>query len=163
MVRMPCPGFSGVNARVREQINKNQKSLRCLPAERANLPATIKTLNIEHDHDTSIMLRLKSGEETALNELMSRWQSQLVSFIYRYVGDEGDALDLAQETFVRVFRSTAHGYKGKAKFSTPALQHSRQSLSHLRFVGGVRHPTVSLTHEEDHERGDNAIESLPSA
>ena len=63
------------------------------------------------------MLQLASGDDLALNELMRRWQKPLVSFIYRYVGNESDALDLAQETFVRVFESR-HRYKRTAKFST---------------------------------------------
>lgn len=63
------------------------------------------------------MLQLASGDDLALNELMRRWQKPLVSFIYRYVGNESDALDLAQETFVRVFESR-HRYKQTAKFST---------------------------------------------
>ena len=69
------------------------------------------------DPDVQLMLQLADGDDLALNALMRRWQKPLVAFIYRYVGNESDALDLAQETFVRVFESR-HRYKQTAKFST---------------------------------------------
>jgi RNA polymerase sigma-70 factor (ECF subfamily) len=63
------------------------------------------------------MLRLKNGEDHILNELMTRWQQPLVAFIYRYIGHQADALDLAQETFVRVYQSRSR-YTARAKFAT---------------------------------------------
>ena len=72
---------------------------------------------MEPDPDAQLMLRLKNGEDQVLNELMGRWQQPLVSFIYRYIGQETDALDLAQETFVRVYE-TRHRYTVQGKFST---------------------------------------------
>ena len=72
---------------------------------------------MEPDPDARLMLRLKNGEDRVLNELMARWQQPLVSFIYRYIGQETEALDLAQETFVRVYE-TRHRYTVQGKFST---------------------------------------------
>ena len=72
---------------------------------------------MEADPDAELMLRLKNGEDRILNELMARWQQPLVAFIYRYIGRETEALDLAQETFVRVYE-TRHRYTVRGKFST---------------------------------------------
>ena len=72
---------------------------------------------MEADPDAELMLRLKDGEDSMLNELMARWQQPLVAFIYRYIHHETDALDLAQETFVRVYE-TRRRYTVKGKFST---------------------------------------------
>jgi RNA polymerase sigma-70 factor (ECF subfamily) len=72
---------------------------------------------MEADPDAELMLRLKSGEDSILNELMTRWQQPLVAFIYRYIHHETDALDLAQETFVRVYE-TRRRYTVQGKFST---------------------------------------------
>jgi RNA polymerase sigma-70 factor (ECF subfamily) len=71
----------------------------------------------EADPDAELMLRLKDGEDLMLNELMTRWQQPLVAFIYRYVGHQADALDLAQETFVRVYQARAR-YTARAKFAS---------------------------------------------
>jgi len=72
---------------------------------------------MEADPDAELMLRLKNGEDSILNELMARWQQPLVAFIYRYIRHETDALDLAQETFVRVYE-TRRRYTVQGKFST---------------------------------------------
>jgi len=72
---------------------------------------------MEPDPDARLMLRLKNGEDQVLNELMGRWQQPLIAFIYRYIGQETEALDLAQETFVRVYE-TRHRYTVQGKFST---------------------------------------------
>ena len=72
---------------------------------------------MEADPDAELMLRLKNGEDSILNELMTRWQQPLVAFIYRYIRHETDALDLAQETFVRVYE-TRRRYTVQGKFST---------------------------------------------
>jgi RNA polymerase sigma-70 factor, ECF subfamily len=72
---------------------------------------------MEADPDVELMLRLKNGEDWTLNELMTRWEQPLVRFIYRYIGRETEALDLAQETFVRVYE-TRHRYTVRGKFST---------------------------------------------
>jgi RNA polymerase sigma-70 factor (ECF subfamily) len=69
------------------------------------------------DPDAELMLRLKNGEDRMLNELMSRWEQPLVRFIYRYIGREADAVDLAQETFVRIYE-TRQRYIVRGKFST---------------------------------------------
>jgi len=91
------------------------------------------------------MCRLQSGEESALNELMNRWQQPLVGFICRYVGNEADALDLAQETFVRVYESR-HRYKQTAKFSTWLFTIATNLCRNL-FRWQKRHPTVTLDGE----------------
>ncbi|HEX3446052.1 MAG TPA: RNA polymerase sigma factor [Chthoniobacterales bacterium] len=72
---------------------------------------------MEADPDAELMLRLKNGEDWILNELMTRWQEPLVGFIYRYIGHQTEALDIAQETFVRVYE-TRHRYIVRGKFST---------------------------------------------
>jgi RNA polymerase sigma-70 factor (ECF subfamily) len=69
------------------------------------------------DADAELMLRLKDGEDLMLNELMTRWQQPLVAFIYRYIGHSADALDLAQETFVRVYQARFR-YRARAKFAS---------------------------------------------
>jgi len=74
-------------------------------------------ISVAADHDAIDMLALQSGEDRALDRLMTRWQEPLRSFLYRHTQNEEDALDLAQETFVRVYRHRAR-FRDNAKFST---------------------------------------------
>lgn len=88
------------------------------------------------------MQRLHDGEDVALNELMRRWQEPLVAFIYRYAGNYEDAIDLAQETFVRIYESRRR-YEPRGKFST-WLFTIAANLCHNHARWRTRHPTVSL-------------------
>jgi len=109
--------------------------------------------------DVQCMLRLKGGDDLALNELMGRWQNPLVSFILRYTGNEQDALDLAQETFVRVFKHRA-GYEPRSKFST-WLFTIATNLCRNQARWRERHPTVTLHGSGDD--GDPGLEgTLPA-
>lgn len=98
------------------------------------------------DDDILLMQRLASGEDLALNTLMSRWRERVAAFLLRMVGDHATAMDLTQEAFVRLYTSR-HGYRPVAAFST-YLFHIAANLarSHARWKG--RHPTVPLMDEE---------------
>jgi RNA polymerase sigma-70 factor (ECF subfamily) len=111
------------------------------------------------DGDVGLMLRLKGGDDLALNEIMRRWQEPLTAFIYRYVGNEADALDVAQETFAHVYESRDR-YEPRAKFST-WLYTIAGNLCRNFGRWQQRHPTVSLhAHTGD---DDSSLEAtLPS-
>ena len=96
----------------------------------------------ENDPDFACMLRLKEGDDLALNELMERWQKPLHSFILRYVGNHRDSIELAEETFVRVYQHRSR-FNFKSKFSTWLLTIATNLCrQHTRWR--KRHPTISL-------------------
>ncbi len=53
----------------------------------------------------------------AFDMLVRRYKDQLLNFVYRFVGNQSDAEDIVQETFLRVYKNK-HYYKEIAKFST---------------------------------------------
>lgn len=57
--------------------------------------------------DRKAMERLLRGEEEALRELAERYGARVVRFLHRLVGNSHDAVDLCQETFLRVYRYRA--------------------------------------------------------
>ncbi len=111
------------------------------------------------DTDTETMLRLKGGDDLALNELMIRWQTPLVSFILRYTGNEQDALELAQEAFLRVFENRDH-YEPRSKFST-WLFTIATNLCHNLARWRERHPTVTL-HGSGEDDAHGIEDTLPA-
>jgi RNA polymerase sigma-70 factor (ECF subfamily) len=114
----------------------------------------------QDDSDAKAMWRLQHGEDTALNELMQRWQEPVANFIYRYVGNRSEALDLAQETFVRVFENRL-SYKASEKFSTWLFTiASNLSKNYLRWQR--RHPTVPLNVGEELGMEPASPEDSPS-
>jgi len=61
------------------------------------------------------MEKLRAGHDAALNDLMERHATPVFHFLCRMVGNEDDANDLAQETFVRVFKS-CKSFRAEQKF-----------------------------------------------
>jgi RNA polymerase sigma-70 factor (ECF subfamily) len=66
--------------------------------------------------DEELMLRLKSGELEAFNVLMKRHKDSVLNFCYRLTGHREDAEDIAQEVFIRLFKSV-ESYYPKARFT----------------------------------------------
>jgi RNA polymerase sigma-70 factor (ECF subfamily) len=95
--------------------------------------------------DRADMERLAAGQDTALNDLMERHATPVFHFLCRMVGNEDDANDLAQETFVRVFRARA-SFRTSEKFST-WLFTIAANLARNHFRWRSRHPNVSLETE----------------
>jgi RNA polymerase sigma-70 factor (ECF subfamily) len=96
----------------------------------------------ENNPDFACMVRLREGDDLALNELMERWQKPLHSFILRYIGNHRDSIELAAETFVRVYQHRSR-FNFKSKFSTWLLTIATNLCrQHTRWR--KRHPTISL-------------------
>ena len=100
--------------------------------------------------DWADMARLQAGQGAALNDLMARHATPIFQFLCRLTGSEEDANDLAQETFVRVFKSSG-GFHLDQKFSTWLFAIAANlARNHFRWRG--RHPQVSLDAENAETR-----------
>src|SRR6476661_894058 len=53
--------------------------------------------------DHALIEATKSGDEAAFAEIMDRYRNPIVNYLYRFLNDYEEAIDLAQETFVRVY------------------------------------------------------------
>jgi len=67
--------------------------------------------------DSDVVRSFLDGDERAFGELVRRYDSRLLNFVFRTVGDRERAQDLVQETFVRVYRHM-HRFDQSKKFST---------------------------------------------
>ena len=67
--------------------------------------------------DAEIMLAVAAGDEAGYNYLVTKYHRQIIHFLFRMVHNEAVAEELAQEVFLRVYRSR-ESYRAEAKFST---------------------------------------------
>jgi len=67
--------------------------------------------------DAEIMLRVSAGEEAGFDLLLAKYRRPIVHFMFRMVHNQAVAEELAQEVFLRVYRSR-HTYRAEARFST---------------------------------------------
>lgn len=67
--------------------------------------------------DEEVMGMFQKGDTPAFSLLVRKYKDDLTNFVIRFVGEEDEAEDIVQETFVRVFRKK-HQFLPGAKFST---------------------------------------------
>jgi RNA polymerase sigma-70 factor, ECF subfamily len=112
------------------------------------------------DLDRADMQRLAGGHDAALNDLMARHARPVFQFLCRMLGNEDDANDLAQETFVRVYRHRA-SFRPGARFTTWLYTIAANlARNHHRWLG--RHPSISLDAESE-TLGQSIGDVLPSS
>jgi RNA polymerase sigma-70 factor (ECF subfamily) len=96
------------------------------------------------DRSTELMLRVRDGDVAAFAELVELWQDRLVTLFLHQTGDHALAEDLAQETFLRVYRAR-YRYQPTAKFTTWVhtiannLASDSRQRAHRRLERGVPH------------------------
>src|ERR1044071_6804017 len=69
------------------------------------------------DYDAELMLRVKEGDGESFGILLEKYRLSVVHFLYRMVQNHAVAEELAQEVFLRVYRSRST-YEPTAKFTT---------------------------------------------
>jgi RNA polymerase sigma-70 factor (ECF subfamily) len=67
--------------------------------------------------DAEIMLRVSAGEDAGFTYLLEKYRKPIVNFMFRMVRNQAVAEELAQDVFLRVYRSR-ESYRAEAKFTT---------------------------------------------
>jgi RNA polymerase sigma-70 factor, ECF subfamily len=107
--------------------------------------------------DADVMLRAKAGDESAFDFLVQKYRRPMVSFMYRMARNAAAAEDLAQEVFLRVYRSRA-SYEASAKFTTWLYRIATNlAVNHARDTRHER-PEVQVSLDEPDEESGSTIE-----
>lgn len=110
------------------------------------------------DSDTELVAQARAGERDAFDQLMQRYEREMIGVAYRMLGHSEDAVDLAQEVFLRAWRGLGQ-FRGEASFRS-WLYRIALNLARNKRRWYARHQistTVSLSpSEEETEEGDPA-------
>jgi RNA polymerase sigma-70 factor, ECF subfamily len=138
------------------------------------------------DPDTQLMLNFKAGDQRAFQHLFDKHKKRVINYCFRYCGNAAVAEELAQETFMRVYKA-AKRYRPKARFTTwlykiatnvclneirkPAYRNPMESLDEVtasnqpsdigRSASGSEPPDALLEESEKHAMVQDAIKQLP--
>lgn len=115
--------------------------------------------------DAEVMLELRAGNMAAFDVLLAKYRKAIIGFMFRMVHNQAVAEELAQEVFLRVYRSR-ETYRAEARFSTWLYRIATNlGVNHARNTRNERiAPTVFLD-EPDAETGSmpDVADSTPSA
>ena len=79
------------------------------------------------DIDSACLRAIAAGDRDAFASLVGRWQVRLINFFYRSTGNRADAEDLAQETFIELYRA-APRYQAQGTFNAYIFTLARRRL-----------------------------------
>ena len=96
------------------------------------------------ERDAELMLRVRDGDTESFALLLERHRTPVIHFLYRMVQNQPVAEELAQEVFLRVYRSRAN-YEPTAKFTTWLFR----IASHL---------ALNWIRDRRHERGQESLD-----
>lgn len=124
---------------------------------------------IQNLSDAELITKSIAGREDGFEELVSRYQRPIVSYVYRMLNDYDASLDVTQEVFIKVYNSLER-YSSEYKFSTwlyriahnAAIDHIRRNSKNLQSLetenqdGTYQMQLESSrpTPEEDRERSE---------
>src|SRR5205807_3590270 len=108
---------------------------------------------LEAFSDAEVMLRVKAGDDTAFDYLVQKYRRPMIGFRYRMARNTAAAEDLAQEVFLRVYRSRAN-YEASAKFTTWLYRIATNlGVNHARDTRHERPENQLSLDEPDQETG----------
>jgi len=107
--------------------------------------------------DAEIMLRVREGDDSAFDLLVHKYHKPIIHFMFRMVHNQAVAEELAQEVFLRVYRSR-ETYEPSAKFTTWLYRIATNlAVNHARDTRHER-PEVQVSLDEPDEENGTTIE-----
>jgi RNA polymerase sigma-70 factor (ECF subfamily) len=115
--------------------------------------------------DAEVMLELRSGNMAAFDVLLAKYRKPIIHFMFRMVHNQAVAEELAQEVFLRVYRSR-ETYRAEARFSTWLYRIATNlGVNHARDTRYQRSASTVYLDEPDPETGTtpDVADETPSA
>jgi RNA polymerase sigma-70 factor, ECF subfamily len=105
--------------------------------------------------DAEVMLRVKAGDDSAFDFLVQKYRRPIINFMYRMAHNTAAAEDLAQEVFLRVYRSRS-SYEASAKFTTWLYRIATNlGMNYSRDTRHERPENIMNLDEPDEETGQS--------
>ena len=109
--------------------------------------------------DTLLIEGLRRGDDPAYQALINRFQQPVYNLVYRLLNDPGDASDVVQEVFLKVFRSIG-SFRGQSSLKTWLYRIAmNEAHNHRRWFGRRRGHEIGL--EDDQGDGKTYEQVLP--
>jgi RNA polymerase sigma-70 factor (ECF subfamily) len=108
-----------------------------------------------HALDRELVRRVQSGDSSAFDALVRKYQHRIVGLIGRYVSDWSECQDVAQETFMRAYRALGN-FRGDAQFYT-WLHRIAVNTAKNHLVAQNRRPPTDDIDAGDAEQFDGGI------
>jgi len=138
-----------------------------------SLTASLTMSSKETDMDVALVDRYLSGDMSAFDELMIRYERQIYRVCYRFVDNRDDAMDLAQEVFIKAFEHLPT-FRRESSLKTwlyriamnhcinHVKKHSHEFVEVTEFTGSIN-PSIQAHLEDEEQRAHfrSLVKHLP--
>lgn len=97
--------------------------------------------------DQQLVERVQRGDKAAFDVLVLKYQHKIVKLISRYVRDHSEALDVAQETFIKAYRALGN-FRGESAFYTWLYRIAINTAKNYLVSQGRRPPDTDVDMED---------------
>jgi len=98
-------------------------------------------------NDQLLVERVQGGDKSAFDVLVRKYQHKVVKVISRYVRDSSEALDVAQEAFIKAYRALPN-FRGDSAFYTWMYRIAINTAKNYLVAQGRRLPNVDIEAQE---------------
>ncbi|RYV01163.1 RNA polymerase sigma factor RpoE [Shewanella sp. OPT22] len=114
------------------------------------------------NNDQIIIERVQQGDKQAYNLLVQKYQSKVLSLISRFVRNQADAADVAQEAFIKAYRALPN-FRGESAFYTWLYRIAVNTAKNYLVSQGRKAPANDVDAEEaEYYDGSDALKEFAS-
>ena len=107
--------------------------------------------------DSELVRRAQAGDKTAFDLLVRKYQQKVINLVSRFVQDPSEALDVAQETFIKAYRAL-NNFRGDSQFYTWIYRIAANTAKNHLASRARKSPTWSVDVEDaEHFAGENGL------
>lgn len=112
--------------------------------------------------DQQLVERVQRGDKNAFNLLVLKYQSKVISLISRYVRNQADVADVAQEAFIKAYRALPN-FRGESAFYTWLYRIAVNTAKNYLVSQGRRAPANDVDAEDaEYYEGSDALKEFAS-
>ena len=104
----------------------------------------------EREVDQTLVERVQKGDKRAFDVLVGKYQHKIISLVSRYVNDHAEAMDVAQDAFIKAYRALKN-FRGESAFYTWLYRIAINTAKNHR-VAMSRRPPLSDIDAQDAEQ-----------
>jgi len=101
----------------------------------------------EQSKDLGLVRKAQAGDKAAFDLLVRKYQNKIISLVSRYLGNNGDVQDVAQDAFIKAYTALP-GFRGEAAFYTWLYRIAVNSAKNYLMAKGRRPANVDVDAEE---------------
>ncbi len=112
--------------------------------------------------DQQLVERVQQGDKNAFNLLVQKYQNKVINLIARYVRNQADVADVAQEAFIKAYRALPN-FRGESAFYTWLYRIAVNTAKNHLVAQGRRAPANDVDAEEaEYYDGSDALKEFAS-